>query len=195
MQGSKAESDTRGRLLAAAEGVIVRHGLTGLSVRRVGEAAGLNPTLVTYHFKGIGGLLEELCRCNLQPVLAGWAQVRAGDPLDAILQAWLGPMLRPAAFTPGGRALVVLDEIAAHGEGDLRQLVLEEMEGFSRRLRAVLAPHCPHLDEATLRARLRFISGAVLGPPPRSHGAPALEDGRALDDLAFLLPFARAALG
>ena len=45
-----------------------------------------------------------------------------------------------------------------------------------------------------LRARLRFISGAALGPPPRTHGAPQLPDGKALDDPDFLLAFAKAAL-
>ncbi|MFC3098670.1 TetR/AcrR family transcriptional regulator [Alteraurantiacibacter palmitatis] len=194
MEPGRQEAGTREKLLAAAERIVVERGLTGLSVRRVGEAAGMNPTLVTYHFKGVGGLLDELCRCNLDPVLADWQAVRAGDPLDTVLEAWLRPMQRPAAFTPDGRALVVLDEIAAHGTGALRQQVLAAMEQFIRNLREALAPHCPHLSPEELRARLRFISGAVLGPPPRSHGAPVLDDGRALDDLVFLLRFARAAL-
>lgn len=187
--------NTRTKLLAAAEAILVARGITGLSVRKVGEEAGVNPTLVTYHFGSIGNLLDELCRLNMEPVLAGWADLpQTADP-EAVLRTWLEPMLRPAAFTPGGRALVVLDEIAAHGEGELRARVLAEMEAHSRRLRVALAPHCPGLDEDALRARLRFISGAVIGPPPRSHGAPVLTDGRKLDDLSFLLPFARAALG
>lgn len=187
--------NTRTKLLAAAEAILVARGITGLSVRKVGDAAGVNPTLVTYHFGSIGNLLDELYCLNIEPVLAGWAMLEHGSDPDAILRTWLEPMLRPAAFTPGGRALVVLDEIAAHGEGELRARVLAEMDAYSRRLRAALLPHCSGLAEEELRARLRFISGAVIGPPPRSHGAPALADGRKLDDLSFLLPFARAALG
>lgn len=187
--------NTRTKLLAAAEAILVASGITGLSVRKVGDEAGVNPTLVTYHFGSIGNLLDELCRLNIEPVLAGWAMLEYASNPDDILRIWLEPMLRPAAFTPGGRALVVLDEIAAHGEGDLRARVLIEMDANGRRLRAALLPHCNGLDEEELRARLRFISGAVIGPPPRSHGAPVLADGRKLDDLSFLLPFARAALG
>lgn len=178
----------------------MERGITGLSVRKVGEGAGVNPTLVTYHFKSIARLLEELCQLNLQPILQGWEGVAAGKPFDENLRQWLEPMLSPAAFTPGGRALVVLDEIAAHGEGAVRAEVLSKMEAFSIRLRQVLAADCPALDDTELRARLRFISGSVLGPPPRSHGAPALEgqgkDGsvRMLDDLDYLHRFARAAL-
>lgn len=186
--------ETRVKLLAAAERLLVERGITGLSVRKVGDAAGLNPTLVTYHFGGFGAMMEELCQLNMQPILEEWRKVDAETELDAILTAWLTPMLMPSAFSTGGRALVVLDEIGTHGEGELRQLVLDEMRGFAITLHDLLTPMLPHLDEWQLRARLRFISGAVLGPPPRSHGAPELPDGRALDAMEFLLPFARAAL-
>lgn len=187
--------DTRTRLLAAAETIIVENGITGLSVRKVGDRAGLNPTLVTYHFKGIARLLDELVQRNMQPIMQGWEAVEPGLSLDEALEAWLKPMLLPAAFTPGGRALVVLDEIGAHGDEEQRLSVLGPMEQFSIRLRQVFAPHCPHLDDVELRARVRFISGGVLGPPPRSHGAPVLgEAGRALDDLDLLMRFSRAAL-
>ncbi len=187
--------DTRTKLLAAAEGILVERGITGLSVRKVGEAAGVNPTLVTYHFKSIANLLDELCQLNLRPIMQGWEAVEAGKPFEEKLRCWLEPMLAPAAFTPGGRALVVLDEIAAHGEGELRQQVLSEMEQFSLRLRRLLAADCPHLDDTELRARLRFISAALIGPPPRSHGAPMLGGtGKALDDIEFLMRFAKAAL-
>ena len=114
--------------------------------------------------------------------------------LTPILRGWLQPMLHPSAFTDGGRALVVLDEIGAHGEGEIRAHVLREMEGFARKLHALLAPHLPHLDDDELRARLRFVSGAVLGPPPRSHGAPRFASGKGADDIEYLLRFATAAL-
>lgn len=195
----KASPSTRDKLLAAAEKLLVERGITGLSVRKVGEEAGLNPTLVTYHFGSIGNLLDELCSQNMRPILDRWAAInpeKSGDQdFDAILRTWLEPMLMPAAYTEGGRALVVLDEIAVHGEEALQHKVLRAMEGFSQRLRTALAPHCPHLEDEELRARLRFISGSTLGPPPRSHGAPILESGRRMDDPGLLVPFARAALG
>lgn len=189
---------TRTRLLAAAEKILVEQGVNALSVRKVGDQAGVNSTLVTYYFKSILNLLDELCALNLDPILADWRDIqpaKAADlGLDALLEAWLAPMLRPAAFTRGGRALIVLDEIAAHGEVALRSRVLGAMEEFSARLRATLAPLVPGLDEHELRARLRFISASVLGPPPRTYCATPGDGARPLDDLAYLLPFARAAL-
>ena len=189
---------TRTKLLAAAELIVVEQGVNSLSVRRIGEAAGLNPTLVTYHFGSLYRLLDELCSLNLDPILDDWTAIgreREGElTLDAVLRGWLTPMLRPAAFTPGGRALVVLDELATHGEAALKDKVLSAMETFAAQLRSVLAPLLPGLSKHELRARLRFVSGAVLGPPPRVHSAPPSDGSRALDDLCYLLPFARAAL-
>lgn len=192
------EQSTRTRLLAAAERILVERGVNALSVRKIGEAAGLNPTLVTYHFGSLVALLDELCSTNLDPLLAEWSRIGADDdapePLDEVLKAWLVPMLRPAAFTPEGRALTVLDELAAHGEPALQARVLSAMEAFAARLRAVLAPLLPGLSETELRARLRFISGAALGPPPRVHRVSTAGGSMSLGDITYLLPFARAAL-
>ncbi len=188
------ELTTSERLLAAAERILVERGVTGLSVRKVGDLAGVNPTLVTYHFKTIENLLVELAHRNLDPILADWQAIAPGMTLDEVLRTWLQPMQRVACFTPDGRALWVLDELAAHGEGVPRQLVTTAMLDFSTVLQAAVQPHCPNLGADELRARLRFIAGAALGPPPRVHDTVRLPGGKALDDIEFLLAFARAAL-
>lgn len=195
---TKVTRTTREILLAAAEEIIVLRGVNALSVRKIGEAAGVNPTLVTYHFGTLFELLDELCSLNLDPILHDWKMLDtdlvADRTLDEILRCWLEPLLRSASFTPGGRALVVLDALAAHGEPALQERVLAAMEAFALRLRKVLQPMLPHLEEKQLRARLRFISGAAMGPPPRVHSASAGEDRRALGEIEYLLPFALAAL-
>ena len=188
---SAPTSDTRTKLLAAAERILVQRGITGLSVRKVGETAGLNPTLVTYHFGSLGALLEQLRDRNLGPILAAWEGLDQLDGLDAVLRGWIAPLLMPAAFTEGGRALVVIDEIAAHGEGDLGAGVVAAMLDFSRSLRALMLTYCPALDEPEMRARLRFISAAALGPPPRGRGIVGVG---AEDEFEYLVRFAHAAL-
>lgn len=191
-------SDTRSALLAAAEMILVEQGVNALSVRKIGNAAGLNPTLVTYHFKSILNLLDELCSLNLDPMLEEWVMIGRKDPSqldrDGILSAWLTGLLRPAAFTPDGRALVVMHEISSHGELELRSKTLAAMTEFGRRLHGALAPLVPALTEHELRARLRFISGSTLGPAPRAREKAPSDGSRPLDDLDYLLPFARAAL-
>lgn len=193
-------TDTRSALLAAAEMILVEQGVNALSVRKVGSAAGINPTLVTYHFKSILMLLDELCSLNLDPMISDWQVIGSDSPegqaldLDGVLAAWLGPLLRPAAFTQGGRALAVLDEISAHSELALRSKVLAAMNAFGARLYAAVAPLVPDLSEPEIRARLRFISGSALGPPPHPLNNPPTDGVTRLDDLKYLLPFARAAL-
>jgi AcrR family transcriptional regulator len=160
-------------LLSAAEQILIEQGVHALTVRRIGAVSGLNGTLITYHFGTVAGLLAELARCNLEPMLADWAALpgesTSGEAagITAILDAWLRPLLRPAAFHAGGRALIVLDEIAAHGSAPASGEVMAAMVAISERVRTALRPHLPALDDATLRARLRFIAGAALGPPPR----------------------------
>jgi len=182
---------TRTRLLEAAERILIEQGVHALTVRRVGTVSGLNGTLVTYHFGSVAGLLGELARCNMAPMLEQWRDLpppAAGT--RAILAAWLNPLLNPAAFNPDGRALIVLDEIAAHGAAGLSAEVLAAMVGISERVRGALAPLLPHLSDHTLRARLRFIAGAALGPPPRVP-LPGTSD---LASAELLLNFAEASL-
>ena len=190
-QTRPSPDETRGRLLAAAERILIEQGIHALTVRRVGDVSGLNCTLVTYHFGGVAGMLAELARCNLEPMLADWNGLpEPGASLDAVLEAWLRPLMRPAAFHPEGRALLVLDEIAAHGSEELSAPVMKTMVGIAERVHGLLAPLLTELDEPTLVARLRFIAGAALGPPPRSR-APQ-RDG--IDGLEQFRAFAKAAL-
>lgn len=192
---SKGE-ETRQILLEAAEKILFDEGIQALTVRRIGAVSGLAPTLVTYHFGTINGLLSEVCRHNLEPILAAWTPLDEGgfDDLRDLLKAWLAPLLLPSAFVTGGRALVMLDEIAAHGDVEFRDLLLAPMLEISGKVQAAIRPFVPHLDARSLRARVRFISAATLGPPPRNYRLQAEQGSASLDDISYLTAFAYAAL-
>lgn len=194
----KAKTETQLALLAAAEKILVEKGVSALSVRRIGQAAQLHPALVSYHFGSLHGLLDELCTLNLDPILRGWRELELQDAsfqnLDEILRLWLTPMLQPSFFTPHGRALVVLDEIAAHGDSELQAKLLNEMDRFTRRLCSIIYPLLPDLNPQARAARLRFISAATLGPPPRTKFVSDGSSDAPLDELSHLLAFAKAAL-
>lgn len=196
---SQARSrDTRIGLLEAAERIIIEEGMKALTVRRVGAVSGLNPTLVTYHFGTMTNLLAELCRLNLEPMLADWngvdARLREFSTLREVLEAWMPPLLRPAVFTSNGRSLIVLDEIAAHGDAEMSFQLLKPMMDISARVQDALRPFVPQLSARELRARVRFLSAATLGPPPRARVTDADPDGPKIDGIEFLLNFAEAAL-
>lgn len=192
-------ADTRTGLLEAAERILIEDGVHALTVRRVGTVSGLNSTLITYHFGTVAGLLAELCRLNLEPMLREWVALEGrnvkGLSLEQILEAWLRPLVRPSAFTPGGRSIVVFDEIASHGDPALSEHLLTVMLGINARVQAALRPFAPHLGPEELRARVRFISAAALGPPPRARISDGLsKDGQPLDELFYLVLFAKSAL-
>jgi AcrR family transcriptional regulator len=193
--------ETRALLLEAAERILIEQGVHALTVRRVGAVSGLNGTLVTYHFGTMSHLLEELCRLNLEPMTIAWAGFEervdtVSDPekIELILRSWLEPLIETAAFTHDGRALMVLDEIAAHGETALSEALLDAMLSMSMRVHALLQPLLPALDSRELRARLRFIAAAALGPPPRTRGPDPADGSEPLDGTNYLIAFAKASL-
>lgn len=198
-RGLTRGQDTRTGLLEAAERILLQEGIQALTVRRIGVVSDLNPTLVTYHFGTVAGLLAELCRLNLEPMLADWEVLSDGSRTFAtareVLEAWMVPLMRPAAFTHDGRTLTLLDEIASHGEKELRDQLLEAMLRISAIVQAALKPFTPHLDARELWARVRFLSAATLGPPPRSRVVRQAGQKEPLDGSGYLLAFAEAALG
>ena len=55
-------SETREQLLGAAERLFAERGFAGVSVRMIAGEAGVNWSLVGYHFRGKDGLLAEVYR-------------------------------------------------------------------------------------------------------------------------------------
>jgi AcrR family transcriptional regulator len=73
-----ADSKTRGRLLDAAEQILLREGHAAVTSRRVGTEAGLKPQLVHYYFRSMDDLLVEVFRRRADERLARAERVVAG---------------------------------------------------------------------------------------------------------------------
>ena len=54
--------DSRSRILAAATPLFARHGLNGVSVRRLASAADVNLSMISYHFGGKEALYAEILK-------------------------------------------------------------------------------------------------------------------------------------
>lgn len=65
------QSECRAQMIAAATPLFARKGLNGVSIRELARAAGVPPSLISYHFGGKGGLYEAV----LREVFAGMLQV------------------------------------------------------------------------------------------------------------------------
>lgn len=57
-----SKSDQRSQLIAAATPLFAFKGLSGVNVREIGRAAGVNPSLISYHFGGKEGLYAAVLR-------------------------------------------------------------------------------------------------------------------------------------
>ena len=103
-------TDTKERLLEAAERLFAMRGYAGLTLREVGEEARANVAAANYHFGSKEGLIMEVLRQRVAPVNAERlrmlkeAKVRAsGEPLrpDEIFEALLLPIGRAAVGNEG----------------------------------------------------------------------------------------------
>ncbi|HJV65196.1 MAG TPA: TetR family transcriptional regulator [Geomonas sp.] len=66
-------NDCRTQLIAAATPLFARRGLNGVSTRELARAAGVNISMISYHFGGKAGLYEAV----LREVFAGMLEIAA----------------------------------------------------------------------------------------------------------------------
>lgn len=64
--------DTRKAILAAALNEFAERGFDGASMRRIGERAGLDFTLITYHFRNKDTLWRAVAKSAFEELFIGW---------------------------------------------------------------------------------------------------------------------------
>mgnify|MGYP001106917055 CR=1 FL=1 len=107
------EGASRAQILATAERLFSEKGYSATSLRHIGEAAGLNPALVGYHFGNKLGLLEAVFTEALEPLANALQQLREADsaPVAELLRLvqrlavehpQMLPLLVREALLPGG---------------------------------------------------------------------------------------------
>ncbi|MFS8197516.1 TetR/AcrR family transcriptional regulator [Streptomyces sp. CWNU-52B] len=91
-------ADTREAILTAAEHLYAEHGLSSVSNRQIGEAAGQgNTTAVSYHFGSKATLVRAIMNrhsTRVDAIRTRYVEA-AGDSTD--LRDWVGCLLRPGA--------------------------------------------------------------------------------------------------
>jgi AcrR family transcriptional regulator len=182
---------TKEVILLAAERLFAQHGISGVSMRQIGAAAGTsNNSAVQYHFGSKDGLVEAI----LSYRLPGFHQRRAlliAERHPGDLRGWVGCQVLPTmeqSETPGSHYLGFLSALLQHeGRGILRRLP-EDTRRSAIAVSAQLADQLPHLprplrthriDQATL-----FITRAGADRErARAEGLPVLDFGVEVADL------------
>lgn len=118
--------DARARILDAAEREFADRGVHGAALRRIGEAAGVAPALINYHFGGREPLFDAVVSRRVEAITAMRMRMLDSMPdpgLEEVLYALFRPALDPAAGGPAfGRILAGI----AYGPRD-RQLAVDRM--------------------------------------------------------------------
>lgn len=208
-QEQKAAGDSRQRLLDAALDLFASHGLNAVSVRRIAEAAEVNPAMVNYHFGGKEAMIEEVVRtCAASHLSERMHQLtqakRSGSALNIrdLLKIYVEPLLRRETwsrqtnrFASLHAALVKerpeqVEEIISRSYNAVNMAFLDE---FCERL--------PELTRETVIWRFYVIIGALffLHTRPAPPGMLSISGGKCDpsdpdEALRQLLPVFEAAL-
>jgi AcrR family transcriptional regulator len=163
------ETGSRERLLFAGERLFAAHGFSGVSVRDIANAAGVNSALVGYYFGGKEGLLSEVYRRHCEPMSRERARLlnealagRTKPALEKILEAFIRPALLLTQDGEGGRAFIRLRALLS-GENSalLDHLVADNFDESTRIFVDALCTVLPKLTRDDVLWRFHFLLGAI----------------------------------
>ena len=160
-------SETRERLLAAAGRLFAERGFSAVSVRAIAAEAGVNWSLVGYHFRGKHGLLAEVYRRHCTSLNAERLELlaearRQGLRLEAVIDAFVRPALAEIQGLTGESQFSRLRAILAAEDAPLfAQLRAETFEHSSRTFVGVLRECLPELPEDEILWRFHFMLGTI----------------------------------
>ena len=160
---------THERILDAAEHRFAEHGFAGTSMRAVTSDAGVNLAAVSYHFGSKEALFHAVVSRCVEPVNQERlkrldrleAAVAAAPPaVEAILEAYIAPVLDPERLSTAGRRIA--GRLYAEPAALVNPILKREFGEPFRRYVAVLGLALPGLSRQALEWRLQFAVGAAL---------------------------------
>jgi AcrR family transcriptional regulator len=163
MRPEPPSSETRERLLAAAERLFAERGLASVSVRTIAAEAGVNWSLVGYYFRGKHGLLAEVYRRQCETLNAQRFRLLAaartsGLRLEPVIEAFVRPAL---AAIQGRQFSRLRARLAAEDAPLFQQLRADAFDESSRTFVGALKECLPELSEDDVLWRFHFMLGTI----------------------------------
>lgn len=166
-------SETKDRLLDAAEELFAERGVAETSLREITTLARANLAAVNYHFGGKDGLLEAVFARRLAPVnrerlaLLDAFERQVGDepvPLEEILYANLAPPFRTLEQlgAAGERFMRIVARINADPSSPLHEVFVRQFDEIRTRFLAALARALPELDADEIERRFHYTLAAMI---------------------------------
>lgn len=166
-------SETKDRLLDAAEELFAERGVAETSLREITALADANLAAVNYHFGGKDGLLEAVFARRLRPVnrerlaLLDAFEREAGEepvPVEQILYANLAPPFRTLdeLGEAGERFMRIVARINADPSSPLHAVFVRQFDEIRTRYLAALGRALPQLDEDEVERRFHYTLAAMI---------------------------------
>lgn len=161
-------SDTKERILDAAEELFANNGITGTSLRVVTRTAGVNLAAIHYHFGSKERLCQEVFARRIAPVnrerLRRLDEIEAaagGDtpPVDKIIRAFLDPVLHLKRDMAGREEILLrlIGRFYTEPAELVQSIVREQFEATGRRFVAALSRALPQLPPKEVYERLQYV--------------------------------------
>ena len=193
-----SHTDTRQRLLDAAEWLFIENGYEAMSLRHITSRAGANLAAVNYHFGGKEALIQELLSQRLNRLNQERLQLlSAGESLEAGelgATAILGMLFVPAfrlshGNTSGPAFMRLLGRVYSDPSPFIRNYLDQHYKSISGRFFEAFSKALPALPRHELGLRLHFalkaISGMLAGEDMQALIA-SITKGEAINDAELL---------
>jgi AcrR family transcriptional regulator len=160
-------TETRERLLAAAERLFAARGYAAVSVRAIAAEADVNWSLVGYYFRGKEGLLVEIYRRHCRTLNTERLKLladarRTGLRLESVIEAFVRPALAEIQGGGGQTQFSRLRAILAAEDAALfTQLVADNFDRSSRTFVAALRECLPEVPADEILWRFHFMLGTI----------------------------------
>jgi AcrR family transcriptional regulator len=173
------ETDTRTRLLDAAEHLFGTLGIAETSLRAITSEAGANLAAVNYHFGTKEALVEETYTRLLAPLnskrlqMLDEAETEASPrpaPLERVVEAFVLPPLQ-LVHDPAhdGDSVLRLMGRLWMGPPDFVHRIVSQFDEVFRRFTVALGKSLPRMPREDLFWRLFFMLGSMTFPMMASH--------------------------
>ena len=195
-------TDSKQRLLDAAEKLFAENGFEATSLRQITNAAGANLAAVNYHFGSKDGLIAAVFQRLVRPVNAerlrmlDEAQANGRRPtLEAIVRAFVTPPFRfRHLHGETERALRLYGRTHAASDSSIHAIFVQQFDSVRRRFGESLAQALPELPETELHWRMHFLIGTMAQTMADPERLRALSAGACDPDdidatLSRLVPF------
>ena len=172
LAASRPEADTRSRILDAAQGLFVRHGLEATSLRMITTQANANIAAAHYHFGSKDALIEAVFRRGLARLnemrlaeLERLERAAGGFPLKPrqVLEAFFGTALILAADRDQGgfEFMRLLGRTMTDPNQFIRTFLAAEYQEVVDRFKTALFAALPQVPREEIVWRLHFMLGAM----------------------------------